>query len=441
MRRLPRGPRSSVHPPARNRRAKVGRAAIAVALVSLIATACHRTAPTGGGGAPLTTAGPVTPAVPSAAVRISPPDGSSEVDPANGVSVSVSGGRVVDVSVHSPRGDDPGAADATATSWHTTWALATSAHYTVTVTAIDQAGRTVHASSAFDTLTPARTFRTTIFEGYHKTYGVGMPIVLTFSEPITNREAVERALELHTSKSVVGAWYWDGSKTLDFRPRGYWPAHTSVDFTGHLDGVEGAPGVYGVHTLTQSFEIGRSLIAVASTARHHVKVYLDKKLFGDWPMSSGKPGDDTPNGTYLTIAKTNPEHMVGPGYDLEVPWSVRFTWSGDFLHDAYWSVGQQGFENVSHGCINLSPANAKTYYGLAVPGDPVTVSGSPRAGVWGNGWTEWFLSWKSLLAGTATHQAVRAGPDGSSFVDPSTLSQPSAKPPLGAPEPGNAEAA
>ena len=88
--------------------------------------------------------------------------------------------------------------------------------------------------------------------------------------------------------------------------------------------------------------------------------------------------------------------MVGPGYRIEVPWSVRFTWSGDFMHDAFWSVGQQGFENVSHGCVNLSPAHAETYYKLAFPGDPVSITGSPRGGTWDNGWTVWFLSWKRV---------------------------------------------
>jgi hypothetical protein len=158
-------------------------------------------------------------------------------------------------------------------------------------------------------------------------------------------------------------------------------------------------------------------------------------------MSSGRPGDDTPNGTYLSIEKHNPEEMIGPGYDIEVPWSVRFTWSGDYLHDAFWSVGQQGFENVSHGCINLSPEHAKAYYQLSVPGDPVTVTGSPRGGAWGNGWTVWFLSWRDLVKGSATHQAVRTGPAGSTFVNWRTVRRDGARPPLQAPAPDNALAA
>ena len=113
--------------------------------------------------------------------------------------------------------------------------------------------------------------------------------------------------------------------------------------------------------------------------------------------------------------------MVGPGYSISVPWSVRFTWSGDYYHDAYWSVGEQGFENVSHGCVNLSPADAEIYYNLAIPGDPITIVGSPKPGSWDDGYTEWFLSWAQYLQGSALHEAVLAGPGGSAFVDPSSL--------------------
>jgi hypothetical protein len=122
--------------------------------------------------------------------------------------------------------------------------------------------------------------------------------------------------------------------------------------------------------------------------------------------------------------------LTGPGYSISVPWSVRFTFSGDYYHDAYWSVGQQGFENVSHGCVNLAPADAETYYNLAVPGDPITIVGSAKGGAWDNGWTEWFLSWSQLLKGSALHQAVQAGPAGSTFIDPSTLPADTATAPL-----------
>ncbi|HWF35510.1 MAG TPA: Ig-like domain-containing protein, partial [Solirubrobacteraceae bacterium] len=352
---------------------------------------------------------------------ISPASGVTDIAPNRGIKVSAAGGKITHVLVRARRGRVAGKLNAAGTVWHSTWALPVSQHYTVTATATGASGAPVTQASSFRTFTPRRTFTTMIIEGYHQTYGVGMPIILYFDRLVANKAAVERSLQIKSSKRVVGAWYWDtqcrtAPECLYFRPRHYWPAHTQVSFTGHLDGVQAAPGVYGHHDLTQSFTIGTRLIVVASTALHRMHVYRNGKLFASWAISTGRPGDDTPNGTYLTIEKSNPVDMVGPGYNIEVPYSVRFTWSGDYLHDAYWSVGQQGFTNVSHGCVNMSPADAAIYYGMAVPGDPVTINGSPRPGVWDNGWTQWFLPWRQYLRGSALHKAVRAGPHGSTFI-------------------------
>jgi lipoprotein-anchoring transpeptidase ErfK/SrfK len=406
--------------------------------LGLLATACQA-APGGGSGGGGTE--PATHSPSAAAFRLSivPANGARNIRPDHGITVTASGGTISTVTVAG--GQVTGSLNAARTVWHTRWALPIHTHLVVTATGAAKGGRPVTQTASFTTLDPANTFRMQIFEGYRQTYGVGMPILLNFDQPITNRKAVERALQLTTSKPVVGAWYWDGSTALIFRPRDYWPAGTTVSFTAHLDGVQGAPGVYGYHTLTQTFLIGRSLIVTASTATHHMRLYRDGKLFRVWPISTGKPGDNTPNGTYLTIEKGNPVIMKGPGYRISVPWSVRFTWSGDYLHDAYWSVGQQGFANVSHGCVNMPPADAEFYYKMAVPGDPVTISGSPRGGAWDNGWTHWFLSWPQLLAGSALHQAVLAGPGGSRFAGQAAVPPSTATAPIGTSQPGNSRPA
>lgn len=370
-------------------------------------------------------------------LTITPASGRTDTRPNRGITVTATGGKISEVVARTGDERVSGKLNAAGTAWHSTWALNVSRRYTVTATAAGRSGEPVTRTSHFRTFTPARTFSTTIIEGSGQTYGVGMPIILYFSRPIANRAAVERALEVKASKPVVGAWHWDSrcnlaAVCLYFRPRHYWPAHTRVSFTAHLSGVEAAPGVYGHHTLTQRFVIGSPLSVVANTADHYMNVYRSGKLFAHWPISTGRPGDETPNGAYLTIEKANPVDMVGPGYNIEVPWSVRFTWSGDYLHDAYWSVGEQGFTNVSHGCVNMSPADAETFYKMAVPGDPVKVTGSPRAGVWDNGWTMWFLSWKKWLRGSALQKAVRAGPGGSTFVSPSSLGRRRHRAPRGA---------
>ncbi len=88
----------------------------------------------------------------------------------------------------------------------------------------------------------------------------------------------------------------------------------------------------------------------------------------------------------------------------------------------------------------MAPADAEFYYKMAVPGDPVTITGSPKGGTWDNGWTYWFLSWPRLLAGSALHEAVQAGPSGSTFVSPATLAASTATAPLGTSAPGNSRA-
>jgi len=408
----------------------------AIAAFTMLVAACT------GGGHGTSQVRPAANAASQAAARdleITPANGATDADPAAGITVTAQHGTLKNVTVQTPGDAVSGALSQAGTVWRSQWALDTSQSYTVTATGT-VGGGTVSTTSTFRTLTPAQTFRTQIFEGDNQTYGVGVPILLTFSQPITNKAAVERSLQLTTSKPVVGAWYWDGSESLAFRPRDYWPTGTTVSFTGHLNGVQGAPGMYGTHTLTQTFSIGPSVIAVGNTATHRTQIYYDGKLSYDWPISSGRPGDDTPNGSYVTIEKENPVRMIGPGYDLLVPWSVRFTFSGDYYHDAYWSVGEQGFENVSHGCVNLSPADAETYYNLAVPGDPITIEGSPKGGTWDDGWTEWFLSWPQYLQGSALHEAVQAGPDGSTFVSPSSLAASTATAPLETSPANNASA-
>ncbi len=407
--------------------------AAAVMALALLTAACT------GGGHSTTQVSPAANAKTKAAaavpeVKITPANGTADADPSAGITVTATRGTLKNVTVRTSGDTSSGSLSQGGKVWHSQWALDVSQAYTVTATASGTGG-TVTATSAFRTLTPSRTFTTEILEGYDQTYGVGMPIILYFSQRITDKAAVERALQITTSKPVVGAWYWDDPCNMAvtcayFRPRDYWPAGTTVSFTGHLNGVQGAPGLYGAHTLTQTFDIGASLVAIGNTATHRTQIYYNGKLRYNWPISSGRPGDDTPDGSYLTIEKANPVQMTGPGYSLSVPWSVRFTFSGDYYHDAYWSVGEQGFQNVSHGCVNLSPADAETYYNLAVPGDPITIMGSPKAGTWDNGWTEWFLSWPQYLQGSALHEAVQVGPGGSTFVNPAALPASTATAPL-----------
>src|SRR5207245_6693071 len=55
-------------------------------------------------------------------------------------------------------------------------------------------------------------------------------------------------------------------------------------------------------------------------------------------VSLGKATTPTFLGTAVVMAKSNPEEMKSdpgetPAYDIEVPWSVRVTNDGEFIHD------------------------------------------------------------------------------------------------------------
>ena len=418
-------------------------ATVLAAAASLLAAACAASTPVSVPLNPQAVAGK-TAQTAAKYLTISPAPGTKDANPSGGITVSArGGGKVINVTVHTSGNAVTGTLNGDGRTWHSTWALGTGQSYTVTATVTDSQGHPVTASSTFRTLTPARTFHTEIYEGQGATYGVGIPIMLTFDQPITNKADVERSLQLTTSKPVVGSWYWDGSQQLDFRPRDYWPADTTVSFDGHLNGVEGGDGMYGTHDLTQTFNIGQSVIAVASTSAHRTLIYVGGQLKYDWPISTGRTTMPTPDGTYLTVEKGNPVRMVGgtkgtAGYYNElVNWAVRFTYSGDYYHSAPWSVVDQGTTNVSHGCVNLPPEDAQLYYEMAIPGDPVTITSSPKGGNWDDGWTEWFLGWSQYLHGSATHMAVEAGPHGSTFVSPSSLPSDPGSVPLGTSAAGN----
>jgi lipoprotein-anchoring transpeptidase ErfK/SrfK len=344
-----------------------------------------------------------------------------------GIEVNVTGGRLVRVSAVNGTGRAVrGLLAAGGADWHADWALTPDQAYHVTATAVNPRGRATAITGSFRTLAPLHSFSAMTSLGTGQVFGVGMPIMVTFSHPITRRAEVERTLEIWSSKPVTGAWYWMSGTQVWFRPRAYWPAHTRVRFEAHLKGVQGARGIYGDANLTQRFRIGNSLVAVASAARHHMKVWWNGHLKGNWPVSTGQPGDDTPDGHYLSFSMGNPVRMDSatygvmrgdPGYyNVLVYDSVKFTNSGDYVHSAPWSVAEQGFSNVSHGCVNVAPANAAWYYDHSLIGDPITVAGSPLKGTWGDGWTIWFLSWRKLVAGSATHKMVVADSRGSQLA-------------------------
>lgn len=102
---------------------------------------------------------------------------------------------------------------------------------------------------------------------------------------------------------------------------------------------------------------------------------------GDTPVaetyvSTGRPGFDTPPGTYSILYKLESEHMEGviggEYYNVpDVPWVMYFTDRGHAIHGAYW---HNSFGAVmSHGCVNLPLDFAAWLYGWAHAGMRVEI--------------------------------------------------------------------
>ncbi len=108
--------------------------------------------------------------------------------------------------------------------------------------------------------------------------------------------------------------------------------------------------------------------------------YEGDVLFMETSISTGLALTPTPRGSFTVFKKTPSRYMQGPlpglasdqYYDLPgVPWNLYFTHDGAVIHGTYWhdSFGRP----YSHGCVNLSPTDARTLYTWADLGTTVTV--------------------------------------------------------------------
>jgi lipoprotein-anchoring transpeptidase ErfK/SrfK len=217
--------------------------------------------------------------------------------------------------------------------------------------------------------------------------GVAHPVVVTFRAPVANRHAAERAIEVKSTPAMTGKFEWLDNDVVQWVPDRFWPAHSTVALSvGVLSmDLETGPAVIGVanisdHTFTVSVDGVEAGPPPPLPAPHHRRHWGEQ---GVMPASMGRPEFPTPVGSYTVLAKDRSVVMdsssVGipiddpQGYLLTVDYAVRITSRGLFVHSAPWAVNSLGYDNVSHGCISLSPEDAEWYYNTVNVGDPVLV--------------------------------------------------------------------
>jgi lipoprotein-anchoring transpeptidase ErfK/SrfK len=352
---------------------------------------------------------PPTPVAQSATVAVQPAAGARDVSPAGVFAASVANGTITHAALTNAKGTVvTGALSADHRSWTANEPLGYGKTYTWSGSAAGDDGKAVPISGAFTTLTPQRQISAKLNVGDGQTYGVAMPIALTFSSPVTDRIAVQRALTVTTSKPTTGLWAWLDDETVHWRPKTYYTPGTHITVSAKLYGVAFAPGVYGRSDISADFTIGRSQVVQANTKTHRMVVITNGKKTADYPASFGldsDPGRVTNSGVHVVLSRSQIHFMTNAKYgyvDLEVHWAVRISNNGEFVHAAPWSVGEQGRVNVSHGCVNLSNANAIAYYKSVLVGDPVEVTGSTQhLGASDGDYYDWTLSWAQWQAKSA----------------------------------------
>ena len=235
-------------------------------------------------------------------------------------------------------------------------------------------------------------------------------IAVTFDAAVRDKVAAEQALKVETSSPTEGAWAWLDDRRVHWRPKEYWKPGTQVHVTVDIYGRDLGSGTYGRNDLTSTFTIGRSQVVRADTRTHRMVVITNGVQSMDFPASMGldsDPGRVTRSGTHVVMSKHATYGMTNPKYGYEnvvVPWAVRISNNGEFVHGYAPSVPDQGKRNVSHGCVNLSPANAKAYFDSALTGDPVEITGSTQQlGPVDGDYYDWAISWDKWTSMSASN--------------------------------------
>jgi lipoprotein-anchoring transpeptidase ErfK/SrfK len=328
--------------------------------------------------------------------------------------VVASGGTLRTVTVSSAAGPLSGALSDDGTGWLASGRLEPGTAYAVRSVAERSDGHRVVKTTRFATkdLTLDEQTYASVAPLDGETVGVGMPVIVTFDIPVTNRAAIEKHMTVTSTPKQPGSWRWLSATEAHWRPKSYWKAGSQVKVDLDINSVNAGGGIYGQESHTVDFEVGDAHVYRVNAQTHQMQVFKNGSLLRTIPITTGKQGFTTRSGTKVIIEKFLEKRMnsetVGIGaddpefYDIDdVQFAMRVTYSGEFIHAAPWSVSSQGFANVSHGCTGMSTADAAWLYDLTLRGDVVEYTGTDRYMTLENGYGDWNLPFADYRAGSA----------------------------------------
>ena len=334
-------------------------------------------------------------------------DGAEEWSVLDPVTVEIDGAKLDSVEMTNDEGKEvAGELSEDGTSWTTTENLGYGRTYTLEAKAGEE-----ELSSSFQTVVP-----TTMTYGYlspqeGSTVGVGQPIAIRFDEPIADRHAAQEAIKVTTEPAVEGAFYWLNNSEVRWRPAEYWPSGTTVNVEVDIYGKDLGNGYYGQENNSTNFTIGDRVVAIADDATKTMTIERNGVVENSMPISMGSGTWPTPNGTYMIgdqhqnmvmDSTTYGLALEDGGYKTPVKYATQMSYSGIYVHGAPWSVWAQGSQNVSHGCINVTDANAAWFQQNTKRGDIVIVKNTIGGTLPGtDGLGDWNIPWETWKAGNA----------------------------------------
>ena len=295
--------------------------------------------------------------------------------------------------------------------WSTAEPLGYNKRYTLNAQSLGLGG-VASQQMSFETHSPENLTMPYLLPNDGEVVGVGQPVAIRFDENIPNRSAAEKAIKITSNPPVQGAFYWLNNREVRWRPAAYWTPGTTVEVAVNTYGVDLGDGLFGQEDVTTRFTIGDEVITTVDDSTKTLTVKRNGEVIKSMPVSMGKNSTPTNIGTYIVgdrfghIVMDSSTYGVpvnSPnGYRTEVDFATQISYSGIFVHAAPWSVGSQGYSNVSHGCINVSTSNAQWYYNNSKRGDVVEIAntvGSILPGTDGLG--DWNIPWEQWKAGNA----------------------------------------
>ena len=299
-------------------------------------------------------------------------------------------------------------------TWMSTGRLEPGTDYVARSSAVRSDGETVTRPVRFHTqdLTLDEQTYPSVAPLAGETVGVGMPVIVTFDVPVTDKATFEKHMTVTSTPAQQGTWHWISDTEVHYRPRTYWQPGTDVSVDVDVNSVPAGNGVFGQESRTVDFQVGDAHVYKVNAQTHQMQVFSNGDLLRTIPITTGKPGFTTRSGTKVIIEKFAEKRMnsetVGisrddpEAYDIDdVQWAMRVTYSGEFIHAAPWSVASQGHANVSHGCTGMSTDNAAWLYAMTLRGDIVEYTGTDRQMTLENGYGDWNLDRAAWKAGSA----------------------------------------